>query len=866
MHHRILLSSLRKASLILLLIPYFQDMRGQISTPGTPESFLLRTKAAQVIPLKVLNAIDTSSLLKEDIQKGIPNRYGIVQQLNIDIKSYGIKTEIPDKGYIWQYQINSPQAYSLGIHFSRFFLPEGASVFIYDQTHTQILGAFTSIDNNETNQLAIAELIGTNAIIEYFEPTNPVVPGELILGTVSQAYKDMLKATTTRVSINCPAGANWQDAKHAVCRMTFHDTQYSYYCTGFLVNNVKQDGTPYFQTANHCISSATVAATLVTYFNYENSTCTSSDASSVQSLSGATLKASNSYSDVTLLLLTQSPPANYIPFFAGFDASIRSPQSGAGIHHPKGTPKCIAIDNNAPVKYPNSITWTDASNTVSSTSAPNTHWNAPFSIGSTEEGSSGSPLFDDKQHVIGQLHGGSSTENLYGMFSISWSHSAVISEQLKHWLDPNNTITKDSAIDGLYYLVKPLSAFTTAFTHVCTNTPVTFTDQSKYIPKQWTWKISPSTFQFANNTTSNSQNPQIIFNNAGNYTVSLVVKNGNGSDTITKTDYVVAGGLQVKLTGLPTDSMVCGCNLTKFPLVATQSQNYTFSTDKTDKIDMTTNGDSVFLTLKANQSQYGSFNTKVKVQASQGTCNASDSVILKVVMPANDNIEYAAPIYLGRSGVFSNLCGTKETKEPNPPTGDCYTNYSWCTDTAINGIVVKHSVWFKFQGPSSGKITIDTHGINDRIAVYAANSYSDILSGNTSLFSILAANDDRSSTDQTALIKDLAVTPYKTYWLQVDGNNGATGSSTIDLISNTMEIYPNPSKGQFDVIISDASEGNAVVKVFSPVGKLLYTSQVSLTPDSIRFAFDLSSFSAGMYIMTVQIGGNTMKKKLMILK
>jgi hypothetical protein len=44
--------------------------------------------------------------------------------------------------------------------------------------------------------------------------------------------------------------------------MTFNDSRYEYYCTGSLVNNVREDGTPYFLTANHCISTNAMAQTL----------------------------------------------------------------------------------------------------------------------------------------------------------------------------------------------------------------------------------------------------------------------------------------------------------------------------------------------------------------------------------------------------------------------------------------------------------------------------------------------------------------------------------------------------------------------------------------------------------------------------
>ena len=249
--------------LIAVLFLCMVNAYSQITVAGKPESFSLSNKGAIVIPSKTLNAIDTVQLLQKDNKTGVPNRYGVVQQVETDIKTEGVKTEIPGKGYIWQYKIYSLQAYSLGITFGKYLLPEGASVFIYDENHSQILGAFTSLNNNLINQLTIADIIGQNAVIEYFEPYNVPFPGQLVITSITLAYKNMLKAASTRIGVNCTQGDNWQDEKHAVCRMTFHDSQFSYFCTGFLVNNVKEDGTPFFQTANHCISTAAEAASVV---------------------------------------------------------------------------------------------------------------------------------------------------------------------------------------------------------------------------------------------------------------------------------------------------------------------------------------------------------------------------------------------------------------------------------------------------------------------------------------------------------------------------------------------------------------------------------------------------------------------------
>src|SRR5256885_8407232 len=64
-----------------------------------------------------------------------------------------------------------------------------------------------------------------------------------------------------------------------------------YLCTGTLLNDKAASGTPYFITANHCISSQTVASTLETSWFYRTPSCNSRTLSSANRVlrNGATL-------------------------------------------------------------------------------------------------------------------------------------------------------------------------------------------------------------------------------------------------------------------------------------------------------------------------------------------------------------------------------------------------------------------------------------------------------------------------------------------------------------------------------------------------------------------------------------------------
>ena len=67
---------------------------------------------------------------------------------------------------------------------------------------------------------------------------------------------------------------------------------------------------------------------------------------------------------------------------------------------------------------------------------------------------------------------------------------------------------------------------------------VYFTDLSSNGPTSWTWSFSPSTVTYVGGTNANSQNPQVKFNNAGLYTVSLTATNAFGSDAEVKTNFI----------------------------------------------------------------------------------------------------------------------------------------------------------------------------------------------------------------------------------------------------------------------------------------------------------------------------------------
>jgi len=91
--------------------------------------------------------------------------------------------------------------------------------------------------------------------------------------------------------------------------------------------------------------------------------------------------------------------------------------------------------------------------------------------------------------------------------------------------------------------VVPVACFEVSATSGCVGNEFLFTDNSDYSPTSWSWTFTPNTVTYINATSSTSQNPEVIFTNAGTYTVALTVTNATGSNTETKAAYIrVANG------------------------------------------------------------------------------------------------------------------------------------------------------------------------------------------------------------------------------------------------------------------------------------------------------------------------------------
>ena len=410
-----------------------------------------------VLPPLELAAIHAEDSIN-DLDKTLPWRYGIARPLQINVNEVGVWTELPNgRGKIWQVAIRSTDAINVSVNFSDFYMPSGGRFYLYNEGRTETSKVYTSENNRPNNLLGSWFVNGDVIWLEYYEPlsVSENVALEVVsvihgyrLGILDGLERGLNDSGDCNYDVNCSVGADFDDKKDILKKaVALLNLGNGYLCTASLINNTSQDKTPYLLTANHCLQNSDPSLWSIR-FNWisPNPVCAeegaSSDLQTNFTMSGAELKANNEQSDFALVELFNHIPESWDISFAGWDNTDELPEYEVGIHHPNGDIMKICRDDSGAQKE--NANGTDVWLIGGVSAGTGNGWE----MGTTESGSSGSPLFDQNGKIIGQLYGGQSfcdgTSNngeydVYGRFGVSWNAGLTPESRLKEWLDPLNT-------------------------------------------------------------------------------------------------------------------------------------------------------------------------------------------------------------------------------------------------------------------------------------------------------------------------------------------------------------------------------------------------------------------------------------------
>ncbi len=418
---------------------------GVLVTPALAGSTPIAPARPELKPLAQVDtwvspSVDVPSLLREDkanTSKDKPLRIGFPMKVDLGTANSGTWEDLKGGGQVWRLVARSEKALWMMFEFSPFNIPAGAELRIYDPELKKVQH-YTAADVRPIGRMWTPPIAGDTLIAELYMPEklrgvdpglhiNQVSHGYKPFGAIGRAKADKSigESGSCNIDVNCPLGAAWQNEKRGAVILLSGGTGY---CSGSLINTTANDCRPYVLTAHHC----TPDATFVYGFNWERSGCGTGDPGpeDTYSVAGGTILGDYATSDFTLVQLSSAPPDSFNTYYNGWNNSPLPAQQTWVIHHPSGDVKKISHDADPPTDG----TYYNAN-----------HWRiAQYEEGTTEGGSSGSPLFDQNHAIVGQLHGGEAsctniTWDEYGKISASWTGGGTTATRLSDWLDPNAT-------------------------------------------------------------------------------------------------------------------------------------------------------------------------------------------------------------------------------------------------------------------------------------------------------------------------------------------------------------------------------------------------------------------------------------------
>jgi lysyl endopeptidase len=396
------------------------------------------------LPEVRLPAVDRDALLREDAlgDRGArvkALRFGVGRSLQVSVQD-GNWYDVAGGRRLWAAEIASTEALGLRLHFKNVQLPAGAELAIYSADSSGIVKSGYSrfdpdrkVEFHDASATAAGEFwsgsfFGERVRIEYLAPAGAVADAlPFAVDNLQHYYLDPVDKVARSLVGEKVAGPchndvtchpEWANVAKAVSGYGFVEDGGSFFCSGQLINDNAQDFTPYYLTANHCVSTQGAAGSAEFYWLYQTANCNGTPPSiqSVPRSNGATLVSHNPTSDYSLMIVEGALPDNL--FWAGWTAkAVPDGTDAVAIHHPAGDYKRISFGfkENAAACYQFQGTnglqvlrtsWTDAP---------------------TEGGSSGSGIFRaDTQQLYGQLYFGPSgcgeeTFDCYGSFVTTYS-------------------------------------------------------------------------------------------------------------------------------------------------------------------------------------------------------------------------------------------------------------------------------------------------------------------------------------------------------------------------------------------------------------------------------------------------------------
>ncbi len=313
---------------------------------------------------------------------------------------------------VWGARIEVADAHRLRLHLTEVALPPGSEMWVYGGENEMVAFGLELLSEEERS-LWTPSVGGGVIHLEVRAPSGfEGAAGSFVLAEVAEIFRldgegrPLVGVTPAPgLDVSCLVDAQCigpgtfdviEGVQRSIAHLQFMVGSAVGICTGGLLNDTVLATTiPFLQTANHCLSTQTVANSIEAFWDYFTPNCGGNfpNLGSLPRSSGGKLLATGQSSDFTLLQLNSIPPNRAL---LGWNADTLAVPHGTTlhrIHHPLGFAQA----------YSRSAV-TTTSPTCSALPRPNFLYQ-DTTQGGNQGGSSGSPVILPGGQMVGQLFG-----------------------------------------------------------------------------------------------------------------------------------------------------------------------------------------------------------------------------------------------------------------------------------------------------------------------------------------------------------------------------------------------------------------------------------------------------------------------------
>lgn len=447
-----------------------------------------------------------------------------------------------------------------------------------------------------------------------------------------------------------------------------------------------------------------------------------------------------------------------------------------------------------------------------------------------------------------------------------------------------------------------LAEFEADQTEVPAGCAIQFIDQTAGVPTSWEW-----TFEGGTPETSTEQNPIVIYEANGVYDVSLEVTNTNGSQTITKEDYInVVDGLVPEVYFTADQTSFCNgaemiVHFADETIYCPSSWEWSFSPNTVDFLDGTdANSQNPVVEFLAD----GTYDVTLASTNSNGESSLTIEGYVKsggTMIPFFEDFEAEEP--LGKGWTIENedsditwddyaVGGTEGERAmglnfhdnlnfgsrdklisppfelPENPAELTFKHayaqyYSQYTDSLVVYISTDcGESWIRlFEAGEDGNGSFATHELttNEFIpelaedwcgAGWGSSCISIDLSDYSGMDNLKIAFESYNMRGNYLFVDDVLI----------DFSVGYE-ESNVELFS--FQIYPNPNNGEFNINFNQSVD-NAQIEIFDQLGRQVYIKSNQNIQDGSSYQISLKSYSPGIYMIKLNSDQVQFEEKVII--